>query len=184
MYEIPIPILTIFREPPFSNPTVVGGDGPHKPGDLKEWSPPNNFFCPYFNETFSAYVSDNFKQKKYTNKKKLRVKSEQNSIIWSFLIGQFSKIFEYKIDHIKKLKILKFGIFFIHFNTLRIFYFKIFEGNFFFVTYGHLWCYFGQLSRNVGHFPTKDSSPTPPSPPLSFDPVFMDDAECAEWNEK
>ena len=32
-------------------------------------------------------------------------------------------------------------------------------------------------------FPAKDMQ-TPPFPLLCFDPVFMDDAECAGYNEK
>ena len=39
---------------------VVGGDAFNELGGLKEWSPPDNFFCPYFDWTFSAQVSDNF----------------------------------------------------------------------------------------------------------------------------
>ena len=35
----------------------------------------------------------------------------------------------------------------------------------------------------LGFFPTKDMQ-TPSHPRLSFDPVFMDDALCAETNEK
>ena len=33
----------------------------------------------------------------------------------------------------------------------------------------------------MGVFPAKDME-TPPLPLLSFDPVFMDDTECAEYN--
>ena len=38
-----------------------------------------------------------------------------------------------------------------------------------------------------GFFQTKDMQTNPPhllSSPLSFDPIFMDDAECAEMHEK
>ena len=46
----------------------------------------------------------------------------------------------------------------------------------------------GIFITNYGFFPTKDVQvfhppPAPLPPHLSFDQVFMDDAECAEYNE-
>ena len=46
--------------------------------------------------------------------------------------------------------------------------------------------YFKGLLLKVWVFPNEGYAdlPQPPHPPLSFDLVFMDDAKCAEKNEK
>ena len=38
----------------------------------------------------------------------------------------------------------------------------------------------GPIEAKFGLFSTEDMQTPPPSPPFSFDLVFMDDAECAE----
>ena len=106
------------------------------------------FFSDFDEQHFFAHVSDDFNKKKIPKKicrnifqknvptffhyfrifwnafwssreKKNRSKTLQYGHLWWFF-GQFSKNFEYKIDHFSKKRIGK--LFFIGFRTLRIFY--------------------------------------------------------------